>query len=226
MRKHHNKLFYSKHRYKTVFNMPWAGILYPTTDQQLSDVIEGKNKHVRYLNSDWYKTSPDVIKLAKFILEHRKNMNFRIQDKHAIFYSNQELSKKLVELFTEDWKKTIKVDPRYEKLAPDTVVCKRLPHGKYKYQIHLKKDTHKYLKESERQALWDFIERNVDHTLVTGRYVLDYLEGKSPHCYYGYFYIESEKFLTPIYMMAQKGIDKVIKFVKEKNGSNKKTARA
>jgi hypothetical protein len=32
--------------------------------------------------------------------------------------------------------------------------------------------------------------------------------------------------LTPIYMMAQKGIDKVIKFVKVKNAGNKKITRA
>ena len=45
MRKHHNKLYYSKYRYKTIFNMPWAGMLYPTTDQTLIDIITGKKKH-------------------------------------------------------------------------------------------------------------------------------------------------------------------------------------
>ena len=70
-----------------------------------------------------------------------------------------------------------------------------------------------------------FIERNIDSCLITNRYVIDYLEGHHPHCYHGYFYVESEKFLTPIYMIAQKGIDKVIKFVKVKNESNKKTKR-
>ena len=91
---------------------------------------------------------------------------------------------------------------------------------------HLKKDVHRHLNKLQRKTLWDFIERNVDHCLVTNKFVLDYLEGKYPHCYHGYFYVESEKFLTPIYMIAQKGIDKVIKFVKVRNGSNKKTARA
>ena len=69
MRKHHNKLYYGKYRFKNVFKMPWAGILYPTTDQKLLEMIQGKDKNVRYLNTTWYKSSPDVVKLAKFILD-------------------------------------------------------------------------------------------------------------------------------------------------------------
>ena len=41
----------------------------------------------------------------------------------------------------------------------------------------------------------------------------------------GYFYVTEEKFLTPIFMMAQNAIEKVIKFRKVKNGSNKKATR-
>ena len=48
---------------------------------------------------------------------------------------------------------------------------------------------------------------------------------KDQYCYNGYFYINNQKMLTPIYMIAQKGIDKVIKFVAIKNGRNKKTTR-
>ena len=52
-----------------------------------------------------------------------------------------------------------------------------------------------------------------------------FLTGNSPYCIGGYFYVTEEKFLTPIYMMAQKAIDKVIKFRKVENGSNKETTR-
>ena len=41
----------------------------------------------------------------------------------------------------------------------------------------------------------------------------------------GYFYVTKEQFLTPIYMMAQEAIDKVIQFRKVENGSDKKTTR-
>ena len=111
-------------------------------------------------------------------------------------------------------------------LDKDVIGCTKLPHGKFKYQVHLKKDAHKHIGESERKALWNLIDRNEESCLVTNKYVLDYLIGKYPYCYHGYFYVSKEKMLTPIYMIAQKGIDKVIKFVKVKNESNKKTSRA
>ena len=225
MRKHHNKLYYSKYRFKTIFNMPWAGMLYPTTDQKLLDLIQGKDKDVKYLNKDWYKISPNVIKLAQVILDHRTNMKFRLQQNHAIFYSNKELAHNLIEMFWDRWYGSESVDPKFKKLGKNTIGCRRLPHGKYQYQVHLKKDTHQRITKQERENLWSFLERNVDNCLVTNKYVLDYFEGKYPHCYHGYFYVSEQKMLTPIYMLAQKAIDKVIKYVKVKNESNKKVKR-
>ena len=225
MRKHHNKLYYSKYRFKTIFNMPWAGMLYPTTDQKLLDLIQGKDKDVKYLNKDWYKISPNVIKLAQVILDHRTNMKFRLQQNHAIFYSNKELAHNLIEMFWDRWYGSESVDPKFKKLGKNTIGCRRLPHGKYQYQVHLKKDTHQRITKQERENLWSFLERNVDNCLVTNKYVLDYFEGKYPHCYHGYFYVSEQKMLTPIYMLAQKAIDKVIKYVKVKNESNKKIKR-
>ena len=225
MRKHHNKLYYSKYRYKTIFNMPWAGMLYPTTDQKLLDLIQGKDKDVKYLNKDWYKISPDVIKLAQFILDHRTDMKFRLQQDHAIFYSDKELAHNLIETFWDRWYNSESVDPKFKKLGKNTIGCRRLPHGKYQYQVHLKKDIHQRITKQERENLWSFLERNVDNCLVTNKYVLDYFEGKYPHCYHGYFYVSEQKMLTPIYMLAQKAIDKVIKYVIVKNESNKKIKR-
>ena len=71
MRKHHNKLYYSKYQFKNIFKMPWAGILYPTTDQKLLEIIQGKNKNSIY-------PIPNAIKLAQFILDHRTKMKFRL----------------------------------------------------------------------------------------------------------------------------------------------------
>ena len=73
---------------------------------------------------------------------------------------------------------------------------------------YTKKDVHQHITKLERENLWNFLERNVDNCLVTNKYVLDYLVGKYPYCYHGYFYISEQKMLTPIYMLAQKAIDK------------------
>ena len=126
MRKHHNKLYYSKYRFKTLFKMPWTGILYPTTDQKLLDMIQGKDKTVRYLNKEWYKTSPDVLKLAQFIIDNRTKMKFRLQQKYAIFYSDKGLASKLVCDFWEYWKGSTTVNPNAKKLDKNIIVFYQL----------------------------------------------------------------------------------------------------
>ena len=225
MRKHHNKLYYGKYQFKNIFKMSWASVLYPTTDQKLLDMIQGKDKAVKSLNKEWYKTSPDVVKLAQFILDYRTKMKFRLQQKYAIFYSTKNLAQLLVETFWDNWYGAKSINPKYNKLGKNTIGCRRLPHGKFQFQVHLKKDVHQHITTSERENLWAYLERNEENCLVTNKYVLDYLIGKYPHCYHGYFYVSEQKMLTPIYMLAQKAIDKVIKYVKIKNDSNQKIKR-
>ncbi len=225
MRKHHNKLFYSKYTHKTKCNMPWAGILYPTSDENLQKMLDGTHRDVRYLNKDFWKVDSKVLKLADFIINNRNKMKFRMQQNHTLFYSNKKTADMIKELFIDFYTSTETIDPKFEQLKKNTIGCTRLPHGKYRYQIHLKKDVHQYISKQERENLWAFIERNVNNCLVTNKYVLDYLEGKHPHCYHGYFYVSEQKMLTPIYMLAQKGIDKIIKFIVVKNECNKKTKR-
>ena len=225
MRKHHNKLYYGKYQFKTFFKMPWAGILYPTTAENLQKMLDGTHHDVKHLNKHFWKVDSKVLKLAKFILDNRSKMKFRIQSKHAIFYSDKNLAKVIVDTFWDFWDGSESIDPNYNKLGKNSIGCRRLPHGKFKYQIHLKKDVHQQISQQERESLWAYLERNENDCLVSNKYVLDYLIGKYPHCYHGYFYVSEEKMLTPIYMMAQKGIDKVIKFVKVKNGRNKKTKK-
>ena len=206
--------------------MPWAGILYPTTDQKLLDMIQGKDKSVRYLNKQWYKTSPDIVKLAQFIIDHRTKMKFRLQQKYAIFYSDKSLAQLLVETFWEHWYGSESVNPKYNKLGKNSIGCRRLPHGKFQYQVHLKKDVHQHISNQERETLWAYLDRNENDCLVSNKYVLDYLIGKYPHCYHGYFYVSEQKMLTPIFMLAQGAIDKVIKYVQVKNAGNKKVKRS
>ena len=225
MRKHHNKLYYGKYQFKTFFKMPWAGILYPTTDENLQKMLDGTHHDVKHLNKHFWKVDSKVLKLAKFILDNRTRMKFRLQQKYAIFYSDKNLAKVIVDTFWDFWDGSESIDPNYNKLGKNSIGCRRLPHGKFKYQIHLKKDVHQHLTKQDRENLCAFLERNDTECLVSNKYVLDYLIGKYPHCYHGYFYVSEEKMLTPIYMMAQKGIDKVIKFVKVKNGRNKKTKK-
>ena len=224
MRKHHNKLFYGKYRYKNVFDMPWAGILYPTTDENLQEMIDGKQTQTKYLNTNFWpsnwKVASNVIALAKFIMNNRTKMKFRLQQNKAIFYSDKGQASKLVCDFWEYWKGSTTVNPNAKKLDKNIIVCSRLPHGFFKYQVHLKKDSHKYLSHNAKQNLWNFLIRNTNDCLVSSKAMISFLTNKDKQCFQGYFYVTDAKMLTPIYMMAGKSIDKVIKFEKVKNAGN------
>ena len=172
-----------------------------------------------------YKRQPDIQFLADFIINNRKNIKFRFQDRKCLFYSGRQLAQKLIDHFWNYWIGSENVDPRFSNIGKDTIGCVRLPHGKYKYQVHLKKDAQSVMSETQITALWEYLERNVDNCLVTNYNIIDFLEKKSPYCHGGYFYVKEEKFLSPIYMLAQQAIEKVIQFRKVKNGSNKKTTR-
>ena len=213
MRKHHNRLYYGKFKHKTTFKVPGSLMFYPTTDEHL--------QHIKRINSDL----PDMTFLADFIMKNRSKIKFRFQDRKAIFYSDQEVAKQLIERFWEYWTGAETVDPKYANIEPNTVGCARLPHGKYQYQVHIKKDAQLLINEEQKKSLWEFLDRNVDECLVSNCHLLDYLESKTPYCFGGYFYVKEEKYLTPIYMMAQRAIDKVIKFRKVKHGSDKETKR-
>jgi hypothetical protein len=158
-------------------------------------------------------------------MKHRKNMKFRVQHRDLMIYTDENLAKFVIEKFWDYWVGSESVDPKFTNLTPNTVGCSRLPHGKYQYQIYLKKDAHTLINDTQRNNLKNFIERNVDHCHVPGYALLDYLEDRCPYCFGGYFYVTQERFITPIYMMAQEAIDKVIKYRKVENESNKKITR-
>ena len=213
MRKNHNKLYYGKFRHKTEFKMPGSLMFYPTTDEHLIKIKKD------------YPDLPDMNKLADFIIANRNKIKFRFQDRKAIFYTDHKQSLALIDNFWEYWVGSTSVDPKFQDLGKNVVGCTRLPHGKYKYQVYLKKNAHLKVDNIQRSNLQQFIERNADHCLVTQWQVIDWLEDKCPYCFGGYFYVTEERFITPIYMMAQQAIDKVIQFRKVPNGSNKKIKR-
>lgn len=213
MRKHHNRLYYGRFKHKTVFKMPGTLMFYPTTDQWLTDI---KAKYSHYA---------DIEYLADFIMKNRKRMKFRLQGRKSIFYSDKKIAQQLIDRFWDYWTGAEIVDPKFGNIDAHTVGCRRLPHGKYQYQVHLKKDAQRHITDNQRVSLWEFLERNVDNCLVSNYAIMDYLESKIDYCYGGYFYVKEAKYLTPIYMMAQQAIEKVIKFRKVTNGSNKKTTR-
>ena len=214
MRKNHNRLYYGRFRHKTVFKIPGSLMFFPTTDEHLITI---KERH---------PNTPNINFLADFIMSNRQKIKFRFQDRRSMFYTDKKLAQQLINKLWDFWIGYETVDPKHGKLGENIIGCTRLPHGKYHYQVHLKKDAHLHITSAQKDNLREFIERNVDLCLVPGYAILDYLEDRCPYCFGGYFYVTKEQFITPIYMMAQEAIDKVIQFRKvKKNGSDKKTTR-
>tara|TARA_B100001057_G_C22743890_1_gene908935 strand:- start:280 stop:861 length:582 start_codon:yes stop_codon:yes gene_type:complete len=193
--------------------MPGSLVFYPTTDEHLVKIKEQ------------YKDAGNMVKLADFIIKNRNDIKFRFQDRKAIFYTNYDKSLILIDNFWDYWISSKSVDPKMTTLSKNVVGCNRLPHGKYKYQVYLKKDAHLHIDDTQKKNLYEFIERNTDHCLLTQWALIDWFEDKCQYCFGGYFYVTEEQFITPIYMMAQQAIDKVITYRKVKNGSNKKVKR-
>lgn len=218
MRKHHNKLFFGKYTHKATFAWSWCGFLYPTTNEHLKNIISdqyflGKYFHDNFVGYKKYKEN--IRELAIFILKYRNTIKFRLQPPIGIIYGPQKIIKNFILNFWSDWHDLTTVEKKFSKvLEKNTVLCNTLPHKKYQYQIRLKKDSYKKIHEKKRYNLYKYLSQNNDVSLIAGRDLKRWLRGEKDLYPAGYFYISEEKYLTPLYMMIQDHIDKIIKFVK------------
>lgn len=220
MRRQHNRLYFGKYTNKMVFNMPWACYLWPTDDRHLQQIIDQNSEEFKsdtaFRGGKFVRFTKHVEKLrklARFILNNKKKIKFRIQHIDFILYSNETICKEFVSVFWDEWKNATEVEKSHL-LSNNTVICKKLPLGRYQYQIHFKKNIHRILKQQQREDLYRYLSNNRDNCAITNQYVKEYLTGQNNYGWQGYFYVTEEKFLTPIYMIAQEAIEKVIKFIK------------
>jgi hypothetical protein len=231
MRKNHNKLFYGKYTHKAEFKMPWCGWLYPTTNEHLQKLLSDPTAfdgHMQFA-ADIFKIKKHklkIIQLADFILKNRNCIKFRLQSPNAIFYGSRSVIHQAITTFWDNWVDCMETDATHiRKMAPNTVVCHRLPHNKYQYQIHLKRDAQFKINDRNRKSLAKYLLQNTDVARVVNSHMRAWLDGSSEYSE-GYFYIADEKCLTPVYMIINESIDKIIKYVKISNDrNNKKTNR-
>ena len=123
-------------------------------------------------------------------------MKFRLQQTKAIFYTDKKLANELIVSFWDSWIESKVVDPKYANLEENTVGCTRLPHGKYQFQVHLKKRRAREIDSDKRIALLKFLDHNVDNVYVTNNLLIDWLEGKDSWYPASYFYVTEEKYLS------------------------------
>ena len=97
-----------------------------------------------------------------------------------------------------------------------TVVCKRLPLGKYQYQVHVHRKMQSRITREQRDMLHQYLTQNQENATVTNRSLISWLSGSGDigYGYNGYFYVKDKKALLPIYMISQHIVEKITKFVK------------
>ena len=227
MRKQHNKLFYGKYTHKAEFRMPWCGWLYPTTDEHLQRLLSDPTAfdgHMQFA-TDIFKVKKhklEIMRLADFILKNRNHIKFRLQSPNAIFYGSRSVIHQAITTFWDNWRDCMETDATHiRKMEPNTVICNRLPHKQYQYQIYLKRDAQFKINDRNRKSLAKYLLQNTDVARVVNSHMLSWLNGESEHCE-GYFYIADEKCLTPVYMIINDSIDKIVKYVKISNDRNNK----
>jgi hypothetical protein len=206
MRKHHNRLFFGQYTHKASFKIKNASMLYPTTDQHLLKLIQLYN----------HTDMPDVVKLCRFILKNRHKIKFRLQYPTSIFYGDKETVLSAINTFWDEWVNTDSTDPKKVlMLGTNTVACKRLPLGKYQYQVYVKRKIDLQVNDKQRDLLHRYLTQNPENAVCTNKNLNHWLEGGSQrYGLEGYFYVRDEKALTPIYMISKDIVDKVVKFVK------------
>ena len=121
--------------------------------------------------------------------------NHHIQDDKQIHGNSLQT---LIKIFRKYYKGSKNIDPRFKDLAKDSIGCKILPHGKFQYQVHLKKDIDGRLNKEQRSALWDFLARNKDNCKLTSRDAIGFLSAEWQYFTGGYFYVTEEKYLPAV----------------------------
>lgn len=185
--------------------MPFAHKLIPTTDANLIT----------------FAGQGDEGRLADFIMKYRDKFKFRIQSSYGgwaghnpgsvNFYSDIDTAKLLVTRFWDFLYNIESVDLSVDNYDKNVIICKRLPHNKYKYQVHVNGYLHKKIDRQEREAIANLLLPN-EGVKIASQGLRQYLEGEKNHCWGGYFYIEDEKMLSAIYMISQKTVDKIKRY--------------
>ena len=203
MRKHHNKLYFGTYTHKAVFSMPWANKLYPTSTE-----------HLEYWSKDEHY--PSATSLAKFLLKNKANLKFRIQAFSTILYSNKKTIFEAINLFWNEWKNIHTVDPKFQAdIKQDVVLCRRLPLGKYKYQVWIHRKLPYRITEAQKERLNEYLSQNEENAICTNRHLSSWLSGGNyVYVQPGYFYVKDDKCLMPLYLISDKIVDRLVKFVK------------
>lgn len=175
-----NRKFYNKYMYKASLNIPGISIYRTKTLLQTIELLESSAPY-KGLISDTinkaYKNKTNIIALSNFLLQMNGDYVKRIERDTIDFYTNdQDIHSKICSNFASIVKNSYipRSDLRDELDSNKYIICKKLPHKKYKFKVYLLPHKLKHCFEDKKAYVdWLARQKNVNISEKTQTWFLN-----------------------------------------------------
>lgn len=142
--KYTSRKFYNKYLYKASLNMPGIGIYRMKSLEETVELLESPLPKYRGMISDTinkaYKNKDHIIALSNFIMALQGDYCKRIERDTIDFYTNDhEVHDKICKRFYDVLRVSFIPNQNHisELDSNKYIICKKLPHNKYKFKVFL-----------------------------------------------------------------------------------------
>lgn len=214
--RHTNRKFYNKYMYKVSLSMPGVSIYRMKSFEQTINLLNSTEQYNGLVTDTIvkaYKNKLNLTKLSRFLINVQGDYLKRIERDTIDFYTNDEdIHKSLCDSFTT-LVKTSYVPPENFKEELDTnkyIICKKLPHNKYKFKVYLLPHKLKHSKEDKIKYV-DWLEKQkaVHISFTTAKWFIhtDWYWDRR------YVYVEDEKSLLIMQMRNPNVLGRVYEYL-------------
>lgn len=202
--------------YKVSLSMPGVSIYRMKTLEQTISELNSTNPYNGLITDTVvkaYKNKFNLTKLSKFLLNTQSDYLKRIERDTIDFYTNDEIfHKSLCDNFTSLIKTSFipPVDYKEELDTNKYIICKKLPHNKYKFKVYLLPHKLKHSKDDKIKYIdWLVKQKAVHISFTTQRWFIQtdwYWDRR-------YMYVEDEKSLLIMQMRNPNVLGRVYEYL-------------
>lgn len=202
--------------YKVSLSMPGVSIYRMKTLEQTISELNSTDPYNGLITDTVvkaYKNKFNLTKLSKFLLNTQSDYLKRIERDTIDFYTNDEIfHKSLCDNFTSLIKTSFipPVDYKEELDTNKYIICKKLPHNKYKFKVYLLPHKLKHSKDDKIKYIdWLVKQKAVHISFTTQRWFIQtdwYWDRR-------YMYVEDEKSLLIMQMRNPNVLGRVYEYL-------------
>lgn len=211
-----NRKFYNKWMYKASLKVPGVSIYRMKSHEELIAMLSTSDPY-RGITTDTvtkaYKNKKSLIKLSQFLMNLQGEYAKRIERDTIDFYTNDEaLFSTIVETFSSLIKHSYvpRNDLVTELDSNKYIICKKLPHNRYKFKVYLLPHKLKFSKEEKTKYIdWLTKQDAVNISFKTQKWFLNtdwYWDRR-------YMYVEDEKTLLMVQMRNPNVLGRVYEYL-------------